>query len=104
MKALRAYNTKLSGWEKMKEIKHIVLSQIFTIAVFSGIVLGSLTSKPVYITKIIKVMPEQVYPEYIMRHALIHHGVYATKKEENGDWIGIDKKKRPFKLFKGVKQ
>lgn len=86
----------------MKEFKFIFLSQILIINLLFGICLGNLTGYPIYHTKIIKVMPEQIYPEYIMKQALRHNGVlWAYKDGKN--WLFINKKGISCKLFKGVK-
>ena len=83
----------------MTEFRYIFLSQILTIAFLVGIVLGTQAGYPVYHTRIVKVMPEQIYPEYVMERAMRFHGIPVATKEGCGDWIGIDKKGRPFKIF-----
>ena len=87
----------------MKEIKIIVLVQIGAILLLGGVALGTLAGYPVYITKIVKVMPEQVYPEYVMKHAKRYHNIPVATKEECGDWIGIRKDGVPIKIFREVK-
>ena len=85
----------------MKEFKTIMSSQILVIIFLGGIAFGSLLGHPVYHTKIVRILPEQIYPEYIMKHAMRWHGnITVAKKEEDGNWIGIRKNGEPFKLFK----
>ncbi len=88
----------------MKEFKTIFTSQIAIIFVLGGLALGTTIAKPVYIIKEIKIPPKSFFPLTIIKEAKAYHGTYATSKEECGDWIYINKKGVPCKLFLNVKE
>lgn len=67
----------------MKEFKIILMVQILAMSILGGVAIGSLVGHPVYITKIVKVMPEEIFPEQIAKRALKWHGtLFATKERE----------------------
>ncbi len=83
----------------MKEFNLIFVSQILVIIFGLGIIFGSFIGVPVYYTKIVRVLPEQIYPEIVIRKAMKWNGVYVATRDENGEWLFIDRYGKPCKLF-----